>query len=49
MKKIVEEQFTVVCVKNGYHAEDQVKGSGYRDLKLIVEVGFNKKDLKEVP
>jgi len=41
VKHLIEKQFPVVCVKNGYHSEVRVKGSGYRDLKLLVEVEFN--------
>ena len=49
MKKIVESQFKVVCVKNGYSSGVQVKGSGYRDLKFLVEVEFDKLNLRKVP
>merc|ERR1719193_338713 len=49
VKKVVEEKFTVVCVKNGYNADVQVKGSGYRDFKMLVEVEFDELNLKDVP
>jgi len=47
-KKVIEEKFKVVCVKNGYNADVQVKGSGYRDFKMLVEVEFDELNLKEV-
>ena len=49
MKKVLDKRFKVICVKNGYNANAQVKGSGYRDLKVLVEVEFDELDLKEVP
>jgi len=49
VKKIIEEHFKVVCVKNGYNADVRVKGSGYRDMKLLVEVEFDRLDLQKVP
>ena len=30
----------LLCVKNGYHRRFKVRGSGYRDLKLLVKMGF---------
>jgi len=44
VKTIIEENFRVICVKNSYNSEERVKGSGYRDLKLLIEVEFD--DLK---
>ena len=41
VKKLVEDRLNVVSVKNGYNSQVKVKGSGYRDLKLLVEVKFN--------
>ena len=38
MKRLVEEQFLVVGVKNGYSSNATAKSSGYRDLKLLVQV-----------
>jgi len=49
VKKFLEESFVVVSVKNGYNANVKVKGSGYRDLKLLVEVEFDDLKLKGVP
>merc|ERR1719193_1791926 len=40
-KKLVEKNFKVVCVKNGYSSNIQAKGSGYRDIKLLVVVDFD--------
>ena len=40
-KRIIEENFPVICVKNSYNSEHHVKGSGYRDLKLLIEVEFD--------
>merc|ERR1719233_156338 len=37
VKKVIEDQFKVVCIKNGYNREAHVKGSGYRDMKILVE------------
>merc|ERR1719193_410033 len=49
VKRILEEQFPVICVKNSYNSKDRVKGSGYRDLKLLVEVEFNDLQLEGAP
>ena len=46
VKKFLEENFVVVSVKNGYNANVKVKGSGYRDIKLLVEVEFDDLKLK---
>jgi len=47
--RILEEQFPVICIKNGYNSKDRVKGSGYRDLKLLIEVEFNDLQLEGAP
>jgi len=49
VKKLIEESFLVVCVKNAYNANVEVKGSGYRDLKLFIQVEFDYLNLKNVP
>jgi len=49
VKKLFEEEFEVVCVKNGYSSDHKVKGSGYRDLKLLVKVDFDNLELKCIP
>jgi len=49
VKQLIEESFPVVCLKNGYNSKFHVKGSGYRDLKLLVEVEFDNLFLKKVP
>ena len=49
VKEILEESFLVVCVKNGYNTSVHVKGSGYRDLKLLIEVEFDHLKLENVP
>merc|ERR1719317_1327570 len=41
VKRIVEKHFSVICVKNGYNSKLHVKGSGYRDLKLLIKVEFD--------
>jgi len=41
IKQLVEKRFTVVGLKNGYRSDEVAKGSGYRDLKLLVEVEFD--------
>jgi ankyrin repeat protein len=41
---ILEKCFQVICVKNGYNSTVLAKGSGYRDVKLLIEVEFQ--DLK---
>jgi len=38
---IIKSVYPVVCVKNGYSSKFRVTGSGYRDLKLLVEVEFD--------
>ena len=48
VKKLLEKSFSVVSIKNGYNTNVEVKGSGYRDLKLLVEVEFENLDLKGV-
>merc|ERR1719285_583030 len=45
VKNIIKNKFKVVCLKNGYNSEVKVKGSGYRDLKLLIEVEFDDLDL----
>jgi len=47
-KQLIEDRFSVVCVKNGYNVNYKVKGSGYRDMKLLVEVEFDNLKLKGV-
>jgi len=49
VKKLLEEHFKIVCVKNGYNSDISVKGSGYRDVKLLVEVEFDGLDLRNIP
>ena len=49
VKKLVEDHFEVVCLKNGYNLNEQVKGSGYRDMKLLVKVEFDDLGLKKIP
>jgi len=49
MKKLLEDRFKVVCVKNGYGSKVKVKGSGYRDMKMLVDVGFDNLKLQNVP
>jgi len=46
---IIQKQFTVICVKNSYNTKFKVKGSGYRDMKLLVEVTFDNLKLGGVP
>jgi len=38
---VIESEYPVVCIKNGYSSKFRVTGSGYRDLKLLVEVEFD--------
>jgi len=45
VKRMIELEFKVVCIKNGYSSNFRVTGSGYRDLKLLVEVEFEDLDL----
>jgi len=51
VKSLIEEQeqFTVVSIKNGYNKNFKAKGSGYRDLKIIVKVEFEDLLLKGIP
>ena len=49
VKEIVEQNFSVVRVKNGYNSNIDAKGSGYRDMKLLVEVEFENLELKNIP
>jgi len=51
VKRIIEQdkKFTIVSVKNGYSKNFQVKGSGYRDLKLLVKVEFDNLVLRGIP
>merc|ERR1719317_1723730 len=49
VKRIIEEKFPVICVKNSYNSKFHVKGSGYRDLKLLIEVAFEDLQLGRVP
>jgi len=49
VKRLLERRFAVVCVKNGYNSEKIVKGSGYRDMKLLVQVDFDKLTLGNIP
>merc|ERR1719233_75354 len=49
VKRIIEQQFPVVCMKNGYNSKLHIKGSGYRDLKLLIEVQFDDLKLKRMP
>jgi len=48
-KELLKEHFKIVCVKNGYSSDNPVKGSGYRDIKLLVEVEFDNLILRKVP
>jgi len=48
MKKLVEERFQVVGLKNGYSSDKAAKGSGYRDLKLLVLVEFDAPQLRKL-
>jgi len=50
VKQILEqnEKLSVVCVKNGYKSDYRVKGSGYRDMKLLVKVEFNELGLNGI-
>jgi len=47
-KRIIQKQFSVICVKNGFNSNYRVKGSGYRDLKLLIEVEFNNLELRGI-
>ena len=49
VKKLVENRFDVVSVKNGYNLHETVKGSGYRDMKLLVKAEFDDLELKGIP
>jgi len=49
--KIIKEDktFKVLSLKNGYSKNFNVKGSGYRDCKLLVEVKFENLVLRGIP
>jgi len=49
VKRRIEENFQVICIKNAYNSNVVVKGSGYRDLKLLIEVKFENLQLGGVP
>jgi ppGpp synthetase/RelA/SpoT-type nucleotidyltranferase len=49
VKKLVEDRFKVVAVKNGYNSNVHVKGSGYRDIKILVEVEYNNLKFEKIP
>jgi ankyrin repeat protein len=49
VKELVEDRFKVVSVKNGYNSDVTVKGSGYRDTKLLVEAEFEGLRLNGIP
>ena len=49
VKRLLEKHFSVVCVKNGYKKDMSVKGSGYRDLKLLVLAEFDGLELGNIP
>ena len=49
VKKMIQDQFPLVCVKNSYNSKFKLKGSGYRDLKLLIEVAFDDLELGGVP
>ena len=49
VKELVEKRFEVVSVKNGYNLNETVKGSGYRDMKLLVKAEFDDLELKGIP
>jgi len=49
VKHMIELEFPVVCVKNGYSSNFHVTGSGYRDLKMLVEVDFEDLQLAGIP
>jgi len=49
VKHIIEEHFSVIGVKNSYKSTFSVRGSGYRDLKLLIEVEFDKLQLDGLP
>jgi len=48
VKKLIENQFRVVGVKNGYSSNVDAKGSGYRDFKMLVQVEFDNLKLGNV-
>jgi len=45
----IKNKFSVICVKNSYNTKFKVKGSGYRDMKLLVAVAFDNLKLGGVP
>jgi len=49
VKKLIEERFSIVALKNGYSSAINAKGSGYRDLKLLVKVQFDNLKLGNIP
>jgi len=49
VKHIIEQQFSVISVKNCYNPNFPVKRSGYRDLKLLIEMEFDALQLDGVP
>jgi len=49
VKRVIEQHFPVVCIKNSYNSKVHVKGSGYRDLKLLIEVEFDDLKIGGVP
>merc|ERR1719193_396647 len=49
MKRVIERQFTVVSVENGYDSNVQAHGSGYRDLTLLVAAEFTGLKLHRIP
>jgi len=49
VKELLDKKLTVVCVKNGYSSNYRVKGSGYRDMKLLVQVNFDDLALDGIP
>jgi len=49
VKKLIEKEFKVVGVKNGYSSKVEAKGSGYRDFKMLIQVEFDNLKLGNVP
>merc|ERR1719320_2113479 len=45
---MIEKQFKVICVKNSFNSKLEVKKSGFRDLKLLIEVTFDDLQLEGV-
>jgi len=48
IKEKLEHDFEVVSVKNTFKKGHKVKGSGYRDLKLLVKANFEDLELKDL-